>query len=128
MPITYVGWELSADECGVTRSELEMLRSCGDGGAEFVYEVTRALTKHVLKTYGRDEAFLPDAVAAAVAIDPTFSSKLQKVYADVEAKDDEKYGWLEFRTDKEPNSYVAHKLDSVRFKKDLFKCLKREEI
>lgn len=128
MPITYVGWELSADECGVTRSELEMLRDCGDSGAKFVYDVTAALTKHVQKTYGRDEAFLPDAVAAAVAIDPTFSSKLQRVYADVEVKEDEKYGWLEFRTDKEPNSYVAHKLDSVRFKKDLFKCLKREEI
>jgi len=128
MPLTFVGWELSADECGVTRSELEMLRDCGDCGAKFVYDVTGALTVHVQKTYGRDEAFLPDAVAAAVAVDASYSSRIQPVFADVEAKDDEKYGWLEFRTDKEPNAYVAHKLDSERFKKELFSCLKREEI
>lgn len=128
MPLTFVGWELSADECGITREELEMLRDCGDNGAKFVYDVTDALTKHVKKTYGCDEAFLPDAVAAAVAVDPSFSSQLQGVFADVEVRCEEKYGWLELRTDKKYNAYMAHKIDSKRFKEDFFKCLKREKI
>ena len=126
MPITAVGCELSDDECGITADEAELLKSSPDPAAGFIYAVTRRLREFDLETYGRDEIFLPDAVAAAVAVEPSVSSRLEAVNAHIEVAG-ERYGQLALSREGEPNILLAHKLDSAAFKKMLFDSIARAD-
>lgn len=121
MPVTLVGCELSTDECGITADEAEMLKNAPDPAANFVYAVTRRLQAFDREKYGRDEIFLPDAVAAAVAADAEISSCLEKVRAEVITQG-ERYGQIALSRDGQLNALLAHKLDANEFKRRLFEA------
>lgn len=121
MNVTLVGCELSTDPCALDAEDADILKNSPDTAANFINTVCRRLREYDLSAYGRDEIFIPDAVAAAVAVDSSVSSCLEPVFADVEVKDPEHYGQvLMTRNPQKPNALLAHKLDSRRFKKMFF--------
>ena len=121
MNVTLVGSELSTDECALDANDADILKNSPDTAANFINTVCRRLREYDRSAYGRDEIFIPDAVAAAVAIDNSVSSRLEPVFADVEVKDEVRYGQVVMTQNPEkPNALLAHKLDSKKFKKMFF--------
>lgn len=126
MPLTLVGCELSTDECALNDSDAKILKNSADPAARFIHAVTKRLRQFDLETYGRDEIFIPDAVASAVAVDSSISSYLEPILADVVVKDEKRYAQIMMeRASAKPNVLLAHKLDSKKFKEMFFKSVSK---
>jgi purine nucleosidase len=125
-PVTMVGWELTWGDMQLKVEERNHLRASGSRCAEFAVDCTRKLVEVYERLFGMSSIGLPDAIAVAVAIDPSIC-RTEVLYVTVETTSEltrgetvvDRWGVL----GQSPNVEVCFDPDAAKFKHMLFDTL-----
>lgn len=128
MPMEMVGWELSRHNAALTPFEIETVTNFGTERARLVMESNRTALEASMKLQGASGLTLADPVAMAVALDPEIVTRQGKYFVDIEIISDltrgttvvDELGVLH----KNPNLTVIWEIDVLRWKEDLYRCLR----
>lgn len=128
MPMEMVGWELSRYDAALTPIEVETVFSFGTKRARLAMESNKTAIDASMKIQGASGLTLADPVAMAVALDPDIVTSKGKYFVDVEITSKltrgatvvDELGVLH----KKPNMNVVWAIDVLRWKEDLYRCLR----
>lgn len=84
MPVEMVGWEFCQGEFVVSLDEIEIIRQIETEFSDFTIASNSVAIKAYETQTGEVGLSLPDAVAMAVAIDPTIATRKSKHFVDIE--------------------------------------------
>ncbi len=140
LSIEMVGWELCRKEANLLRREMDRLRAMDTPLARFTLDCNRTALEANFRQSGDPGLALPDAVAMAVALDPSICTRKSLHYVDVEtdseltrgmtvvdalgvAGDSRNRPHWEALTAEQPHVTVCWSIDVQRWKKMLFLLL-----
>ncbi len=84
LPIEMVGWEFCRGEFALDMAEIARVRAIGTPFAKFALDSNRVAMKAYEKQTGELGLSLPDAVAMAVALEPSIVTETSKHYVEIE--------------------------------------------
>jgi purine nucleosidase len=84
LAIEMVGWELCVGEAALSMDEVARVRALGTAFARFAVDCNAVAMKAFQKQTGQAGLALPDAVAMAVALEPTIVTEAAKHYVEIE--------------------------------------------
>ncbi len=122
IPITIIGLDMCLGESSLTSTEREKLKSHSAKGL-FVYKCTRKIVEHNIKTFNKNLADIPDAVAVACALYDETVTEQKDFHCICSAVNDETYGGVTLCTDKAPNATLITEFNAELFKTILFNSL-----
>lgn len=123
-----IGWELSRHDAALTPIEIETVINFGTERARLAMESNKTALEASMKIQGASGLTLADPVAMAVALDPDIVTSQDKYFVDVEITSEltrgatviDELGVLH----KNPNMTVVWSIDVLRWKEDLYRCLR----
>jgi purine nucleosidase len=86
LPVEMVGWEFCQGEFALSLDEIAYVRSLDTQLAHFTIDCNEVAMKAFELQTGEIAISLPDAVAMAIALDPTIATKSSKHYVEVEIR------------------------------------------
>jgi len=122
IPITIIGLDMCLGESSLTNAEREKLKNNSKKGL-FVYKCTRKIVEHNIKTFNKNVADIPDAVAVACALYGETVTAKKDFYCLCQTVNDETYGGVTLLDNKAPNATLVTKFNAELFKKILFESL-----
>ncbi len=84
LPIEMVGWQLSRGASVLNQSDIDTVSGIGTELAHFVIECNSTARRAYQEQTGEDGIALPDAVAMAIALDPSVGGAVSEHYVDIE--------------------------------------------
>lgn len=84
MPVEMVGWEFCQGEFVISLDEIEHIRSINTAYSDFTIDCNQTAIKAFETQTGEIGLSIPDAVAMAVAIDPTICTAKSQHFVDIE--------------------------------------------
>jgi len=88
MPVEMVGWEFCQGEFVISLDEIEHIRTIDTVYSQFTIDCNQTAIKGYETQTGEVGLSLPDAVAMAVAIDPTIATETSQHFVDIECNSD----------------------------------------
>jgi purine nucleosidase len=141
LPIELVGWQLSRGQAVLSPGDIEFVSDFGTELAQFIIECNSIARIGYLEQTGTDGIALPDAVAMAVALDPSIGIETSRHYVDIETCSELTCGmtvvdrlnvasnsrnretWTPL-LDRGPNANVYWAIDAERWKQSLYAVLR----
>ncbi|MCA1990753.1 MAG: nucleoside hydrolase [Coleofasciculus sp. S288] len=128
MPMEMVGWELSRYDAALTPFEIETVTNFGTQRARLAMESNKTALEASMKIQGASGLTLADPVAMAVALDPDIVTSQGKYFVDVEITSKLTRGATVVDElsvlHKNPNMAVVWAIDVLRWKENLYRCLR----
>lgn len=128
MQMEMVGWELSRHDAALTPNEIETVINFGTERASLAMESNKTALDASMKIQGASGLTLADPVAMAVALDPDIVTSQNKYFVDVEMTSELTRGAIVIDElgvlNKNPNMTVVWSIDVLRWKEDLYRCLR----
>lgn len=117
LDITLVGWDVSRRDALIGDDELSRIRAVGTRRAEFLVRANSSLDRFCRHVQGLAGYDLPDAAAAAVALDPGVVTASARLPVGVELAGRLTRGMtvVDHRGGSDPNTTVVWSVDHMRF-------------
>ncbi len=119
LPIEMIGWDISIAHAVFSPAQAAELRALGGRLAEFCVDVQATLDKFQKTSLGLEGFDLPDAIAMAIAIDPSTTLEAESLRVDIALNDDLTRGQTVVDvfgvTGAQPNASVVRRADRERF-------------
>lgn len=127
-PITLVDWGICIRHTVFGPAELDEIAAMGTPLSRFFLDVNRQVLKYNREQGGIDGTCHPDAVVAAMALDPRVVTAVKPAFVDIAVGNDLTRGYsavdLDGLTGRAPNAEVVQAADAARFRELMFGLLR----